>query len=214
MNKLDIDLYVIADPEWVNGDIVNTTRKAIEGGVRWIQVRGKNIPPREIIYIFDGIRKTARDHGCNIFINDRVDLAMILKAEGIHLAQNSIPISRVRQLVGNDFLIGISTHSLREAKEAEKGGADFITFGPIFETESKKRYGPPAGINRLREVVRSVHIPVLAIGGIKEENVREVLNAGAHGIAVISAVLNAPAPDVAASLMIEKIRDIKRSVKA
>jgi len=212
LNRSDIDLYVIADPEWVKGDIIDATLKAIRGGVKWIQIRGKNIPPRQLISIFESIASTAREHACKIFINDRIDLAIILNAEGIHLGQNSIPLSRARKLAGNHFIIGVSTHSLEEAKEAEREGADFITFGPIFETESKRKYGPPLGIDRLREVVRNIHIPVLAIGGINHKNVEQVLQAGAHGIAVISAVLNAPAPDMAAASMLKKVKSIKRSI--
>jgi len=110
-------------------------------------------------------------------------------ADGVHLTQNSIPVSKVRETVKKKLLIGVSTHSLKEAKEAEKGGADFISFGPLYRTPSKLKYGKPVGVDALKQVIKKINIPVFAIGGINSNRIKNVRESGAHGAAMISEVL-------------------------
>jgi len=170
----------------------------LEGGVRAIQLREKDLGGREL---FDLAKKTKRlcdRFGAVLFINDRVDVALGVDAEGVQLGSASMPIEAARLVLGEKKLIGVSTHSVRAAEVAQHGGADFILFGPVYFTPSKAVYGKPQGIALLREVVEKIPLPVYAIGGIKEENVHEVKATGVRGIALISAVLTAAAPAEAA----------------
>jgi thiamine-phosphate pyrophosphorylase len=130
-----------------------------------------------------------RETATRVLINDRLDVALAANAAGVHLGENSLPLEVVsawRRSAGRqDFLIGVSCHSLESAREAERGGADYVFFGPVFDTPSKAAFGPPQGIERLREVCASVEIPVLAIGGVNLGNARQCVAAGAAGIAAI-----------------------------
>lgn len=136
----------------------------------------------------DVVAKT-RETGARIVVNDRLDVAVAVGADGVHVGEKSLPAATLsdwrRAYGGGDFLIGVSCHSLEGARTAERDGADYIFFGPVFSTPSKAGFGPPQGLNRLREVCRALHIPVLAIGGITEENARSCIVAGAAGIAAI-----------------------------
>ena len=132
-----------------------------------------------------------RDTHTKLLVNDRVDIARAAGADGVHLTSRSLPSSVVRMTCGPEFLIGVSTHSLAEAQAAHAGGADFIVFGPIFETESKRAFGPPQGLDNLRTVTRELAgFPVLAIGGITLDNIAACLSAGASGVAGITLFSN------------------------
>ena len=128
-------------------------------------------------------------HGSHtqLLVNDRVDIALAAGADGVHLTARSLPADVVRNICGPDFLIGVSTHSLAEARAAQAAGADFVVFGPIFDTESKRAFGEPQGLDKLRDVTTALgDFPVLAIGGITNENIAACVSAGASGIAGIS----------------------------
>jgi thiamine-phosphate pyrophosphorylase len=162
---------------------------ALRAGVRAVQLREKELPVRELLKMAYNMRELTRKYGARLFINDRVDIALCAEADGVHLGQSGIPVSAVRNMVKEEFIIGASTHSMEEATTAEREGADFITFGPLFETPSKRAYGAPLGVEALREVRERVSIPLFGIGGIKHGNVREVLQSGAFGVALISGIL-------------------------
>ena len=158
-------------------------------GADWIQIREKDLSGRALSEL---VREAVRmvPGSCRILVNDRVDVACTAGAAGVHLGEQSLPVAEVRRLLnekqsGGEFLVGVSTHSLEAALSAEKAGADYVIFGPIFATPSKAKFGEPQGIVRLAEVCRKVAIPVLAIGGITLENARECRGAGAAGIAGI-----------------------------
>ncbi len=190
MERIDFKLYLITDRKQTQGrPLLDALKKAVDGGVRCIQLREKDLPVREYLKLSEAVRKITRDSGCKLIINDRIDIALAVEADGIHIGRSSLPVNIVRGLVGEKMLIGVSTHSLEEARMAEKMVADFITAGPIFYTPSKATYGNPLGIGMLSEISRKLSIPVFAIGGIKKENIREVLEAGAWGVATISAIL-------------------------
>ncbi|MBI5755789.1 MAG: thiamine phosphate synthase [Nitrospirae bacterium] len=205
-NKVDFNLYLIADMEQVKKDIVSSVKRAIDGGVKAIQLRGKNRPPKDLLKTGERLRLLTSKESVKLFINDRIDIAIAIEADGIHLGQNSIPVRLARKISGRSFIIGVSTHSLKEARDAEDGGADFITFGPIFETESKLVYGPPIGLNRLAKVTRQVNVPVFAIGGIKVDRIRDVIEKGACGVAVISAIFGTKSACSASVDMLEALR--------
>jgi thiamine-phosphate pyrophosphorylase len=133
-----------------------------------------------------------RDTKTQLLVNDRVDVARAAGADGVHLTARSLPADVVRMTCGSEFLIGVSTHSLEEAQAARAGGADFVVFGPVFETESKRAFGPPQGLSKLHAITRALDdFPVLAIGGITLDNIAACLSAGARGIAGISLFNNA-----------------------
>ncbi|UCE72532.1 MAG: thiamine phosphate synthase [Nitrospiraceae bacterium] len=185
--KIDFNLYLITDRKLFpdKREFTAAVRKALKAGVRAIQLREKDLETRELLKLAYMMKKLTLQYNSRLFINDRFDIALAVNAEGVHLTQNSIPVEAVRKAVQRKLLIGVSTHSLKEAREAEKGGADFITFGPVYNTPSKLKYGSPLGIDALKEVSRKVHTPVFAIGGIRKSRIKDIQEAGAHGPAVI-----------------------------
>ena len=146
-----------------------------------------------------------QEYGAKLFINDRVDVAISVNADGVHLGHQSMPLEAVKKLVPKNMLIGVSTHNLREAMAAQKGCADFITFGPIFATLSKAEYGAPAGIEALREVVRELDIPVFGLGGITSRTLRPALGTGAAGVAMISEIFCADDVQASARKVVDAI---------
>ncbi len=164
---------------------------ALEAGVKLIQLREKDLSVRELLDVAGWVRELTREYGARLMINDRVDVALSIEADGVHLGQESMPAYAVRKIARGKLLIGVSTHSVDEAVKAEVDGADFITLGPIYKTPSKLKYGDPIGVHTLRKVKSRVSIPVFAIGGIKSGKAKEVREAGADGVAMISAILAA-----------------------
>jgi thiamine-phosphate pyrophosphorylase len=164
--------------------------EAIRAGLDVVQIREKDLATRELLELVKGAVDAARGTSTRIVVNDRLDVALAAGAAGVHLGTQSLPARVVRQQVPKDFLAGVSCHSLEEALSAELAGADYVVFGPIFETPSKLAYGTPLGLGKLREVTMRVKMPVLALGGITVERVRSCLEAGATGIAGISIFQN------------------------
>jgi thiamine-phosphate pyrophosphorylase len=150
-----------------------------------VQIRERDLSAREVFYIANTIADSSAGARTQILVNDRADIAQSAGA-GVHLRADSLSVNVVRAAFGTDMLIGVSTHTPAELTEAEKSGADFAVFGPVFETTSKKEYGEPVGIEALRKVTAHLTIPVLALGGVNLSNFSEVLDAGAAGIAGIS----------------------------
>jgi len=208
---IDFNLYLVTDRKQNQGDFLHAVEQALQGGVGAVQLREKDLPVRALLDLAGDLRSLTRDYGARLFINDRLDVAMAVKADGVHLGQQSLPVEAVRRVAGNSLRIGVSTHRLSEAREAEKEGADFIVFGPVYETPSKKVYGPPVGTVRLEEVIRNVRIPVFAIGGIRSENLPEVLSGGASGVAVISAIWGAESITEAARKMVSELQVVRLS---
>jgi thiamine-phosphate pyrophosphorylase len=191
--EIDFNLYLITDRKLFTNhySLFTSVEGALKAGIKAVQLREKDLPTRELLHMAYGMRDLTTRYGAKLFINDRLDIAMCVNADGIHLGQSSIPAYAVRKVVGDKMMLGVSTHNLQEALEAEKEGADFITFGPIYHTLSKVKYGDPLGLEPLIEVKEKISIPILGIGGIKIDNAKDVIDAGAHGIAVISGILGA-----------------------
>lgn len=163
--------------------------EAANAGVNWIQIREKDLSGCGLTGFAQEALRLAAGR-CAILINDRLDVACAVKASGVHLGEQSLPVEEAKRLLGEryagmDFLVGVSAHSLEGALRAEEVGADYVIFGPVYATPSKANFGQPQGLQRLREVCGRVKTPVLAIGGITLENARECLAAGARGIAAI-----------------------------
>jgi thiamine-phosphate pyrophosphorylase len=165
--------------------LISFIDQAMSAGVDMIQIRERDLTTRELFSLAECVAVAANNANAKLLINDRADVAASLGC-GVHLATRSLPANVVRGAFGSEMLIGASTHNLEEAHEAERAGADFIVFGPVFETKSKKAYVPPVGLEALRAVAGRSRIPVLALGGVTTTNFREALYAGAAGIAAIS----------------------------
>ncbi len=181
-------LYAIVDATFLPLDSISDTAMAIvDAGARILQLRAKDIPAKTVFQIASGIAKAIPDDVLFI-INDRADIAVASGAGGVHLGQDDIPCSMAREILGNGYIIGVSTHSIEEALEAERDGADYISFGPVFPTSTKDA-GEAKGLATLREVKHSIKIPAIAIGGIYEGNLRDVFDTGVDGVAMISHIL-------------------------
>ncbi|MFZ5996286.1 MAG: thiamine phosphate synthase [Nitrospirota bacterium] len=164
-----------------------TVTKLLECGIRWVQYREKYKTKRELFFEALRLREITRRFGAFFVVNDYADVALAVEADGVHLGQDDLPLREARKIMGTR-IIGISTHSLEEALEAEQGGADYIGFGSIFPTATKE-VGVPKGVEMLRSIKAAVSIPVIAIGGIKAENAQAVIAAGCDGVAVSSGLL-------------------------
>jgi thiamine-phosphate pyrophosphorylase len=205
--SLDFDLYVVTDRQLISGRPLRlVVEAALRGGARAFQLREKDLSPRELYPLAMEMRQLTQTYGARLLINDRVDVALAVDADGVHLTTTSLPASIARQLLGPGRLIGVSTHTLTEAQAAAAEGADFVVFGPVFYTPSKAPYGAPVGIDALRAVRAAVNLPILAIGGVKKANLDQVLAAGADGIAVISAVISADDPMAASADLLGTLR--------
>jgi thiamine-phosphate pyrophosphorylase len=182
-------LYLITDRTISGLSHVEMTRQAISTGIKIIQLREKLMSKREFYKEALSVRTLSVRHRMILIINDYVDIAMAVDADGVHLGQEDMPLEEARRIFGKNKIIGVSTHTLKQAIDAERRGADYIGFGPIFKTTTKDA-GHPKGINSLIEVKRHIKIPVVAIGGINLENVSDVLRVRVDAVAVASAILS------------------------
>lgn len=174
------------------------TKLAIAGGADTIQFRQKIGATREMIEIARQLKQLCAEAGITFLVNDRVDVAIAADADGVHLGQDDFPIPLARELLGESRIIGGSAATLEEARKCLAEGVDYIGFGPVYPTTSKADAGPVSGIELLKQVVEAVPLPIISIGGINVDNTVEVIRAGAHGIAVISAVCCQENPEQAA----------------
>jgi thiamine-phosphate pyrophosphorylase len=184
-------LYVITDEKLSKGlTHPQIARQAIEGGADVIQLRDKTSDCHYLGRCATEIRNIAKEADVPFIVNDRLDIALQTRADGVHLGQDDTPLKFARRIVPKGFIIGVSAGTLDEARKAERNGADYIGLGPVFPTTSKRDAGAVCGLDLLREVKSRISIPVVAIGGIGMHNAAEVIAAGADGIAVISAVVS------------------------
>jgi thiamine-phosphate diphosphorylase len=173
--------------------------------LRAVQLREKDLALRDLLGLAISLREAARGHGARLLINDRADVALAVGSDGVQRTHDSLPVAALRGILPKPALIGASVHSEGEARQAARDGADFLVFGPVYDTPSKRRYGPPQGLSSLARVTAAVERPVLAIGGITPSRVAEVLGHGAAGVAVISAILGAERPAEATKAFLEAL---------
>lgn len=181
-----------ASPEFTH--ILELAKVAVDSSVPFIQIREKELKTRVLFDLATRVVKITSGTRTRLLINDRSDVAAAAGADGVQLTSHSLPTDVVRKTFGNDFIIGVSTHSVSEAERAKEAGANFVIYGPVFATESKRVYGAPQGLSNLRELTVAVgDFPVIAIGGITLENFNECLRAGARGVAAIGLFRNVEA---------------------
>lgn len=186
-------IYPITDRRISGLSVPEQVRRLIDGGAKLIQVRDKDASSRELFEAAESSLLIARPEGVQVIINDRVDIAMILKADGVHLGQQDLHPEIARKLLGSDAIIGYSTHNIDQARAAADMPIDYIAFGPIFPTSTKVDYDPVVGLELLAKVREIVcHLPLVAIGGITADNIDAVLRSGADTAAIISAILSPP----------------------
>lgn len=210
--ELGFELYLITEgilrEGSDNAEFFKKITAALKGGAGAIQLREKALGGSSLLKVALHLRELTLSYGAKLFINDRVDVALLSGSDGVHLPSSGLNAKEVRGLadsMGEKLLIGVSTHTLKEAREAERSGADFITFGPIFQTSTKARYGEPVGVKKLAEAAGSLEIPVFALGGVNKDNLRDVTAKGVRGAAMISAILGAEDVKESTQMIIDEL---------
>ena len=188
-------LYVVTDRHQTGEDkFLHILGDIIPEQGMMVQIRERDLGTRELLRFVEAVHRLARPYRVPCLINDRVDLVLATRTAGVHLRADSMPIKEARKCLGAGYLIGKSVHSAEEALQSEQEGADFVVLGPVYETPSKRQYGPPLGIRILREAGRHCNVPVYAIGGMTPARVENVMAAGAAGVAVVSSIFQAGSP--------------------
>jgi len=199
-------LLVITDRQATRGKpLVETVRAALAGGARLVQLREKDLDGGALFALARSLTAECRRVGARLLVNDRIDVAVAAGADGVVLPADSFPTDAARRLLGPTKLVARSTHCAAEVERALHEGCDFVLFGPVYETPSKAAFGPPQGIDALRAAARFA-IPVYAVGGVTVENAAEVLQAGAHGVAVIREAIAAEDPVAAVARLLMACR--------
>ena len=203
-----LDFVLITDRKVCSEKLTDIIEQAIDGGVGTVQLREKDLSTCDLYRLAKEIREITERKGANLIINDRVDIAIAVDADGVHLGWQSLEIGIVRKMVGRDKLIGFSAHNLEEAERAGNSGADYISISPIFDTANKDYFIKPLGVGEIGKIKARINIPVVALGGINENNVDSVLKNGADGIAVISAILLSDSPKQTVTRICREIKKI------
>ena len=191
----ELSLCLVTDRAQTRGrDLVAVVAECLAAGLPSVQLREKDLGAGDLAALGRKLQRLTREHGARLIVNDRVDVALAVGADAVQRTHTSLAVDDIRAVAGGRLRIGASVHSLDDAMDAEARGADWIVFGPVYDTASKRQYGAPQGLERLAAVVRAVRIPVVAIGGITPERVAEVRASGARGVGAISAILAADSP--------------------
>jgi len=203
-----LDLYLVTDPDLTAGrPLLQVVAAALEGGVTAVQLRDKRAAPRDLLALGAEMRRMTLRHQATFIVNDRVDLALALDADGVHVGAEDLPPLEARRLAPRPRLVGVSAGTVREALSAERAGADYLGAGPVFATATKADAGEPIGLDGLAAIASAVRIPVVGIGGIDSGNASSVIEAGAAGVAVISAIMGAGDPAAAAREILSRVRE-------
>ena len=206
MPLVDFGVYLITDRRSCRErGLTETVREVLEGGVRCVQLREKDLSSADLFRQAVELRSLTRLYGARLIINDRLDVALACGADGIQLGVNGLPIREARRVAGPSLLIGYSAHQVEEAAAAQNEGADFVSFGPVYHTPSKAPFGIPCGVKKLAEAVDAINIPVFALGGISSDRIDDVMETGVRGVAALSALLTADDPRLTATNLLRKI---------
>jgi thiamine-phosphate diphosphorylase len=201
-----LGLIVIADPAATDRPLLEVVREVLQAGASAIQLRAKTLSARQMVELGRALGEETHRAGALFFVNDRVDIALVVGADGAHVGDDDLPLTAARRIAPHGFLLGRSVDTPQEARVATTEGADYLGVGPVFTTTSKTGLGAPIGPEGVREVVAATPLPVVGIGGIQPGNAAAVVVAGAVGVAVISAVLAAHEPAVAVREIVRQIR--------
>ncbi len=204
--EVDWSLYLVTDPFLAAGrTLAEVVASAIRGGVRVVQYRDKQASTRDMVAVASDLVTLCRRMGTRFLVNDRLDVALAVDADGVHVGQNDMPVAIARRLIGPHKLLGVSVHSETEIRQAERDGADHVSLSPVFATPTKPDHEIPLGLEGVRMLSLAAQVPVIAIGGIDIHNAGKVIRAGARGVCVVSAIMAAPDPEQAA-------RNLKQAV--
>lgn len=208
VNKnVNYELYLVTDrTNKTDNEFLNIIEEAIKGGVSIIQIREKEADTLECYNISKKVKEICSKYNVPLIINDRIDIALAIDADGVHIGQSDMPIKIARKLIGNDKILGISAHNIQEAKEAEENSADYLGVGAIFSTSTKKD-ASDISIDTLKDITSSVNIPTVAIGGINLDNVEKLKDTNISGISVVSAIMNAKNPKIVSENLLRKIKN-------
>lgn len=210
MGTVDYRLYLVTDRALARGRAtVEIVRAAVAGGVTCVQVREKSIGTREFIEEARAVQAALRGTGAPLIVNDRVDVALAIGADGVHLGQGDMPLADARRLGPPGWIIGVSAESVADAVRAERDGADYVGVSPVFATPTKTDHAAPLGLAGLRAIRAATKLPLVAIGGLHAGNARETIRAGADGLAVVSAIVAADDPRAAAEILRREIAAAK-----
>lgn len=206
---VDYSLYLVTDRSLLtNLDLLPAVDQAVKGGVTLVQLREKNVSSRDFYHLALKMKEMLSHSGVPLIINDRLDIALAIEADGLHIGQEDLPLPVARRLLGRDKILGYSVANVEQARYGENNGADYLGAGSVYPTGSKEDAGHPIGLEMLRNIKLSVHIPVVGIGGISRERLHEVKAAGIDGISVISAVLGGPDIEARAQWLRNRWREI------
>jgi thiamine-phosphate pyrophosphorylase len=210
IQKIDYSLYLVTDRGLARGRLtLDIVKAAVRGGVTCVQLREKNCSTRDFIEQAFTIKNFLKARGVPLIINDRVDVALAIEADGVHLGQTDMPLDIAKNIIGDSMIIGISAESLEDAIEAEKGGADYLGVSPIYATPTKTDTAPPLGLEGLAAIREAVKLPLVGIGGLNRDNSAAVIENGGDGVAVVSAIVAADDP-AAATGSIKQVIDRAR----
>ena len=198
-------LYLVADPDHVEGDLIGVVERAVHGGVSMVQLRAKSLTDRQHLALAIGLRELCGRYEVPFLVNDRVDIALAGGASGVHLGVSDLPIRSARELGGANFIIGFSPETEAQLLRSARDGADYLGIGPVYGTTTKDDAGPALGIEEFARRCRISPLPVVGIGGITTVNTASVISAGAHGVAVVSAVLMSPNPRAASRSLRDQV---------
>lgn len=193
MNKTDLSLYLVTDNSDDEEKFLNTIEEAIKGGVSVVQIREKTADTLDFYELAVKVKKITKEYDVPLIINDRVDVALAIDADGVHVGQSDMPCDVTRKLIGEDKILGVSAATIEEAQKAQKDGADYLGTGAVFPTQTKDD-APKVTKEELKEIVDSVDIPIVAIGGITLENAHELNDTGIAGLSVVSAIMSSENP--------------------
>ena len=208
LKNIDYSLYLVTDRGLARGrTTLEIIKAAVCGGTTIVQLREKDCSTRDFIEQALTVKKFLKARGVPLLINDRVDVAQAIAADGVHLGQTDMPLEIAKKILGDSMIIGISTESLEDAIEAERGGADYLGISPIYATPTKTDTASPLGLKGLREIRNAVKLPLVGIGGLNKDNAAEVIRHGADGVAVVSAIVAADDPAAAAKELKQVIKE-------
>ncbi|TCK06532.1 thiamine phosphate synthase [Phorcysia thermohydrogeniphila] len=207
--KIDLSLYVITDERFLDlTNIYEAVEKAILGGATVVQYRAKKKTAKEMFQEALIVREVTKRYGVTFIVNDRLDLALAVGADGVHVGQDDLPVKAIRAIAPSSFVVGLSTHNLEQVKKANSEGlADYIGFGPVYPTTTKENPDPVTGVGALCEAVKESKLPVVAIGGINPNNIAPVLKCKPAGIAVVRAAFEEGDPE-------ENVSKLRRKIEA